>query len=1032
MDRTPPALWQFDTVDAEANLSLAALVAQSDWFVDTLVGAAFDRFARYTGRCYASFQVGLAHDDARSARLAMASLFHQARRECRRRRLRYESERAFDPRSGRQRVLRPEQIVQGRNATCLDWTLFGVSLAAQIKLLPLAVILLREQGAHAIAAIHLRQPRADRKPWLSAGELLARIEQQHILAFDCTRLAIGESHASFAAACASARGEIERAVTAEQHVPAAPRSIGIDIWRAWDLGHHPFVATEVSTLRRQLEPIDFSALVARLTQDFVGRERHREAITAWLDTPQDPVLWIVGEPGVGKSALAAHLQQVHAGRLAGCFFFAHDDDRRANPRALAASLAFQLSETLPGYHAWLTRQDLSHALAQPPAAMFAHFLVTGVQQAYPFIGATWLMIIDALDEAQRDGDNPLARFLGALAARHAVPPCLKILITSRPAPELADAFVGIRRHNLEASARDQHMDIAQYLALKLSARIERSALEAIVGNAQGSFLYARCVVDEAQHDAASAGLPRGVAAFYAHALARQFADAQQPCRSHARSLLELLVAAPAALPHALAQRALGLDAAGLQGIVAHLSVLLQADERGLRFRHASAREWLLDGSAAGSYATDLEAGRRALAALCWQWLDHATSAEADYCLSHLPGLLCEERQWGRLARLLLRPDLALIDRWIDTAKVAQGVAILERLVSALGTEHALLAAGFATQIARLHLLGEASEAARPWLDQALHATSWRRGRRVRAIALHELGSLELYAGRHEPAHILYRRALRVALWGLPRYHDEAAGNLIALANLAHGRTALRHGHAALRHAERAGDVRHQVAAGRVVAATYKRLGVFTAAERHIRAALLLASQRDLRLEGARALAERASIAYWSESIDGGSNNAHGYYEEALHQAGQVADFYGSIRARIGLGSCALMRGATAAAEQLFATLHGRLPVRTDPELRIQVELGLAAVRLQQGELTGAIERYQRVIAQCDPWQDWLVVVRARATVGLGVARWRTVDPVAAEQLWGEARRLSAPLQGLTRLVESSITRCRTDNGQVPA
>lgn len=1032
MDRSLPTLWQFNAVDVEANLSLAALVAQSDWFVDSIVGDAFARFARYTAGRYASFQVGLARDDATLARLAMASLFHQAQRECRHRRLRYESERAFDPRSGRQRVLRPAQIVQGKNATCLDWALFGAALAAQVKLLPIAIVLLLEPGAHAIAAIYLKQPRSDRKPWLSAIELLAEIEHQRILAFDCTKLALDPSRVSFTAACATARQQIARAAAAERGVAAAPRSVGVDVWRAWDLGYHPFAASEVSTLRRQLAPIDFSALVTRLTQDFVGRERLRETVSAWLDLADDPVFWIVGEPGVGKSTLAAYLSQLHAARLAGCHFCAHDDEQRASPRAMVASLAFQLSATLPGYHAWLTRQDLSRALEQPPMTLFAHFLVNGVQEAYPFAGAAWLIVVDALDEATRDGHNPLAQFLGGLAARRALPPSLKILLTSRPAADLARALVGIRPHLLAASSPDQHADIAQYLALKLGHRLAHPAVHAIVEQSQGSFLYARCVVDEAQRNRAGAGLPLGVVAFYARTLARQFTDAQPHYRSHARPLLELLAAAPAPLPRVLAQEALSLEPAALQRLVDQLSALLQSDDRGLRFQHAQAREWLLDGDAAGPYVIDVATGRRALADLCWQRLGHVTAIEAQYCRAYLPGLLCDERQWGRLARLLLRTDLAQIDWWIDTGRVAQGISILERLVGALGSEHALLAAGFATQIARLHLLGEASEAARPWLDHALHATSWTHGRRVRAIALHEMGSLELYAGHHDQARALYRRALRVALWGLPPFHDEAAGNLVALANLAVGRAALRHGRAALRHAERAGDVRHQVAAGRVVAATYKWLGAFEAAEGHIRAALLLAAQRGLRHEGARALAERASIAYWSEAIGSGSATAHGFYEDALHEAEQVADFYGAMRTRIGLGLCALRRGASGAAESLFATLRGRLPERTDPELRIQLELGLAAVRLQQGALTEAIERYSRVIVQCEPWRDWLAVARARAMVGLGVACWRTADPVAAERWWRDARRVAAPLPGLARLIDTSIARCRSDNSQVPA
>ena len=63
------ALWQFDPVDPEANLSLAGFVAQSDWFVDEIVGAAFSRFRRYSAGRFANYQSAVDSEEPTVLRL---------------------------------------------------------------------------------------------------------------------------------------------------------------------------------------------------------------------------------------------------------------------------------------------------------------------------------------------------------------------------------------------------------------------------------------------------------------------------------------------------------------------------------------------------------------------------------------------------------------------------------------------------------------------------------------------------------------------------------------------------------------------------------------------------------------------------------------------------------------------------------------------------------------------------------------------------------------------------------------------------
>jgi hypothetical protein len=53
--------------------------------------------------------------------------------------------------------------------------------------------------------------------------------------------------------------------------------------------------------------IDYAELIADRTRDFRGREWVFEAINEWLAGPTgSPVLMLTGEPGSGKTIIAAH------------------------------------------------------------------------------------------------------------------------------------------------------------------------------------------------------------------------------------------------------------------------------------------------------------------------------------------------------------------------------------------------------------------------------------------------------------------------------------------------------------------------------------------------------------------------------------------------------------------------------------------------------------------------------------------------------------------------------------------------------
>lgn len=252
---------------------------------------------------------------------------------------------------------------------------------------------------------------------------------------------------------------------------------------------HVFEAPHVA-LCKALDPIPFEGDIAPHLRRFIGRRWVFEQVDDWIADPDaSRVFWIMGDPGVGKTALAAWLC-THRREIVGMHFCRHGHRQKADPKNCVTSLAYQLATQLPDYGKHLLGLKLEELVRESDArTLFDRLLVQPLAGNFPRPAERIVVLIDALDEATRDGRNELASFLAAEFAR--TPDWLRLIITSRPEAEVRAPLQWYMPQVLNASSPDNLDDLRAYLRHELlpfspAGAVSPDVVETIVERVAGT------------------------------------------------------------------------------------------------------------------------------------------------------------------------------------------------------------------------------------------------------------------------------------------------------------------------------------------------------------------------------------------------------------------------------------------------------------------------------------------------------------------------------------------------------------------
>jgi hypothetical protein len=429
-------------------------------------------------------------------------------------------------------------------------------------------------------------------------------------------------------------------------------------------------AGEIETLKGYLTPIaSDSRIAALLRKGFVGRKWIIDAIEQWRNAADQGsrLFWITGDPGVGKSAFAAHLTHFGRDRVIAAQFVEWDKMDHRHADRVVRSIAFQLATRLPDYRKLLlTLPEIAELDRKDQAELFDYLLTNPLRSVIQGGRDRYLIVIDALDEADEAGHNSLVEIL----ARHTprLPDWIGLIVTSRPESAVKTPLQGLKPFVLDTRSEANRDDLRDYLrhelAPQLQDRTDAAALvEEILEKSEGVFLYIERFCLDVRYNHLSLDqpeqFPQGLGGIFYQWFQRQFRD-METFRKDVRPALRAILTAREPLPVEILQRLFSWQDEELRDFTRTLGALfpvtIQTGHEIIKPYHKSLADWLTDQAKAAMYFVSVKEGHRLLADYGWKEFERGVSEMSLYSVRHLPSHLVACERNVDLENLLLAPE----------------------------------------------------------------------------------------------------------------------------------------------------------------------------------------------------------------------------------------------------------------------------------------------------------------------------------------------------------------------------------------
>jgi hypothetical protein len=205
------------------------------------------------------------------------------------------------------------------------------------------------------------------------------------------------------------------------------------------------------------------------------RVRLLNEIASWIasdDPSLAPIYVLDGVAGIGKSTIAQtvaeHAAEIHT--LGASFFFSRNDDKRKTAKTFFPTIAYQLAYYDEDFCDRINKALLltPHVVSQLPLTQFSTLIMEPLKELFAVDGNPILIVVDALDECEDDGDALLKIFADSIKNM----PRVKLFITTRPERHIRTVlgrYHHLKRFHLQDIEKSVvQSDIRLYLEFHLS------------------------------------------------------------------------------------------------------------------------------------------------------------------------------------------------------------------------------------------------------------------------------------------------------------------------------------------------------------------------------------------------------------------------------------------------------------------------------------------------------------------------------------------------------------------------------------
>ena len=449
-------------------------------------------------------------------------------------------------------------------------------------------------------------------------------------------------------------------------------------------------AGEIEKLNEYLKPIKSDARISGLlSKGFYGREWLFEAVENWRNPKSEigkqkteisnsRLFWIMGDPGVGKSAFAAQLTHTHGDTVIAAQFVEWDKPDHRDARRVVCSIAFQIATRLPDYRKLLlTLPEIKKLDRENANELFDYLLANPLKSVINRGREKLLIVIDALDEAGDSGRNPLVEMLARNA--HHLPEWLGMLVTSRPEFDVKTPLQALNPLPLDTKSESNKADIRAYLNNKLATELNNKPnaeklVNQILEKSEGVFLYAERFCDDVHQIYISLDhpdqFPQGLGGIFAQYFQRQFPNLEK-FRKEIRPALRAILAAREPLPLEILQKLFNWEDEELRDFNHTLGSLFPVtkttESETIKAYHKSLGDWLGDESRAGVYYVSIVEGHRAL--VDYLITVYAQDNRDRFTIQHLFFHLCQTGRLNEIKPYLIPREFTALTQlaaWKDT------------------------------------------------------------------------------------------------------------------------------------------------------------------------------------------------------------------------------------------------------------------------------------------------------------------------------------------------------------------------------